>query len=113
MIFATAQQLFPITDKNDLFEATEIGDWFGLCTNLRVSEAVMNGLKETAGKNSHKKQDCLTSYFNKYNSLWNEVVRVIAKSMDNERLACKIARKHMKWKEKHCELAFNSPRTEL
>ena len=106
---------FTITDKNDLFEATkEIGDWFGLCTSLRVSEAVMNNLKETAEKNSHKRQDCLTSYFNKYKPLWNEVVQVIAESMENERLACKIAKKHMKWKEKDCELAFsNSPRTEL
>ena len=74
----------------------------------------MNDLRKTAEENSHKRQDCLTSYFNKYRPLWNEVVQVIAESMENERLACEIARKHMKWEEKDCELAFsNSPRTEL
>ena len=107
---------FIITDKYDLFEATkEIGDWFTLCTSLRVSQAVMNDLRNTAGENLHKRQDCLTSYFNKKpKTLWKEVVQVIAESMENRRLACEIAKKHMKWEEKDCELAFsNSPRTEL
>ena len=113
-ILAIVQQVwkteFTITD---LFEATkEIGDWFRLCTSLRVSEAVMNDLKETAEKNSHKRQDCLTSYFNKKpKTLLNEVVQVIAEPMENGRLACEIAKTHMKWEEKDCELAF--PRTKL
>ena len=73
----------------------------------------MNDLKETAEKNSHMRRDCLTYYYNRYRPLWNEVVRVIAESMENERLACKIARNHMQWEEDY-ELAFSSsPRTEL
>ena len=100
--------LFIIADKNNLFESTkEIGYWFGLCTSLRVSEAIMNDLKETAGKNSHKRQECLTSYFYNYRPLWNEVVQVIAESM-NETCLQKLAKKHMKWEEKDCELAYNN-----
>ena len=74
----------------------------------------MNNLKETAEKNSYKRRDCLTHYYNRYRPLWNEVVWVIAESIGNKRLACKIARDHMQWEEEDCELAFsNGPRTEL
>ena len=105
---------FIINNKNNLFEATEeISDWFGLCTSLEVSEAVMNNLKETAEKNSYKRRDCLTHYYKRIRPLWNEVVWVIAE-LENGRLACKIARNHMQLKEEDCKLAFsNRPRTNI
>ena len=59
---------------------------------------------------SQKKRDCLTVYFNNHDPNWWKVVSVIAKfPITNLRLACLIAKKHMKMEKKACEKQFKPP----
>ena len=99
---------FPIKDKNDLFLATnEVGNWVSLCTNLYVSDAVMNGLKFSVKDDIWKKNECLTYYFKNNEPDWKYIVKVVAGSpIDDLNLACRIAKKYMAMDKKMCISLF-------
>ena len=85
----------------------EFSDWYGLCTYLKVDEAIMNQLEESTMKSiTQKKRICLTSYYNNCKPSWNDVVGAIS-DLKNKRLACKIAMEHMEWEEKDCEVELS------
>ena len=90
------------TDKikkvNDLIQAVkEIGNWLGLCTNLGVTEGVMDRLKYStdAVTVDAKKAECLRAYFKSGEAKWSDVVKAVAMyPIDNKRVAKQIAKDH-------------------
>ena len=72
-----------------------IGDWRGLCTNLKVDEGTMNILLHSNDRTEAKKEECLQAYFDTGDATWNDVVRAVSMHpIKNKRLAKKIAKDH-------------------
>ena len=80
----------------DLTKAVQtIGDWRGLCTNLKVDEGTMNTLIHSSDRPETKKDECLKAYFDTGDATWSEVVRAVGMHpIKNKRLAKKIAEDH-------------------
>ncbi len=56
---------------------------------------------------TEKKKDCLTDYFNN-DPDWRKVVSVVASDpIGNIRVACDIAKNHLKMEKEECEKKFN------
>ena len=78
----------------DLIQAVrEIGDWRGLCLNLKVDEATMNIIAYSSDGVHMKKTECLKAYFDANVAKWSEVVNAVASHpINNKRIAKNIAR---------------------
>ena len=80
---------------NDLIQAAvkDIGNWRGLCTNLGVSEGVIDTLIYSTATVDIKKADCLRAYFNGGKANWADVVKAVARHpISDERVAKHIAK---------------------
>ena len=78
---------------NNLIQAVkDIGNWHGLCTNLGVSEGVIDTLIYSATTVDIKKADCLRAYFNSGEANWGDVVKAVTMHpIRNKRVAKVIA----------------------
>ena len=91
---------FSLDDKiqklNDLIQAVkDIGDWQGLCTNLGVSEGVIDTLVHSTATVDTKKADCLRAYFKSGEAKWSNVVKaVVMYPISNKLVAKQIAKAH-------------------
>ena len=85
-----------IQKLKDLIQAVkEIGNWRGLCTNLGVTEGVMDTLKYSGDTVDAKKADCLQAYFNGGRAKWSDVVKAVTMHpINNIRVAEQIAEDH-------------------
>ena len=73
----------------------DIGNWRGLCTNLRVDEGIMDRLINSADHDEAKKLECLTAYWNGGKATWTEVIQAVAMTpINNKRIANDIAKKY-------------------
>ena len=73
----------------------DIGDWRGLCTNLKVDEGTMDRLIHSSDRAEAKLNDCLKAYLKGGEATWTEVVRAVAMPpINNKRVAKKIAKKY-------------------
>ena len=81
---------------NDLIQAVkDIGNWRGLCTNLGVSEGVIDTLKYSPIAEDMKMIDCLQAYFNDGEANWGDVVKAVAMHpISKKRVAKQIAITH-------------------
>ena len=81
---------------NALIQAVkDIGNWRGLCTNLGVSEGVIDTLIYSTTTVDIKKADCLLAYFNGGEANWGDVVNAVAMHpISNKRVAKQIAITH-------------------
>ena len=69
-----------------------IGNWRGLCTNLKVDESTMDPLVHSSARPEAKKADCLKAYFDTGEATWAEVVKAVAMyPIRNRRIAKEIA----------------------
>ena len=85
-----------IRDFLQLYSAVaDIGDWEGLCLNLRVDDATMNVLEYSSENDIVKKRRCLRAYWNTGKANWEEVVRaVISYPIKNKRVAKEIVERY-------------------
>lgn len=85
-----------ISNLHDLLQAVKsIGNWRGLCTNLKVDGGEMDKLVYSNTNIDDKKMDCLQAYFNTGEAKWSEVVKAVAKSpINNRRIAKQIANEY-------------------
>lgn len=75
----------------------EIGNWKGLCGNLKVDDSVMEPIKFNGGNADDNKRDCLQAYFYSGRATWEEVQQAITKfPINNPRVAKEIGDKHLK-----------------
>ena len=83
-----------IDDFKELYQqVSEIGDWYGLCLNLGVSDTKMNELKHSNERIEEKKRECLRAYFDAGEAYWEEVARAVIKHpVSNKRVAKTIIR---------------------
>ena len=73
----------------------DIGNWRGLCTNLKVDPGIMNALVYSTEHYDTKKLDCLQAYLDSGHARWSEVVSAVAKPpIRNKRIARIIAKDH-------------------
>ena len=81
---------------NSLIQAVkDIGNWHGLCTNLGVSEGVIDTLIYSTATVDIKKADCLRAYFNGGEANWSDVVKAVTMHpISNKRVAKQIAETH-------------------
>lgn len=86
-----------IQDSYELQRAVvEIGNWQGLCENLKVDRGTMNRLQYSYEHQEYKKSDCLNSYFNQGDAVWEEVILAVAQApLNNVGLARNIAQKYL------------------
>ena len=86
----------PIASKQDLFtELADIGNWYSLCTHLKVPEAVINGLENANLENDARKQRCLSAYIDQGKACWETVIEVITGyPFFKKKLASQIAEKY-------------------
>ena len=86
-----------IQDSSELRHAVvEIGNWLGLCENLKINIGTIEELKYSNDHIKHKISECLTAYFDKGEAVWEEVVFAIAQPRLNKGvLARKIARRYL------------------
>ena len=94
---------YPIKNKLHLFAAlSEVGNWESLCTNLGVSDSLMEALRFSDKNNMLKKEECLKHFYND-DPDWGHVVNTVAEfPISNPTLACKIAKKFMDMDKKEC-----------
>ena len=85
-----------ITSLTDMVSATsDIGNWEGLCVNLRVNSGVMNELRYSHEAVDIKKIRCLETYFNTGEAIWEDLLRAVsAYPINNQKVAKEIARKY-------------------
>lgn len=81
----------------DLYQAVKnIGNWKGLCVNLRVAGATMNMLEYSTDNADSKKLTCLQAYFNNGEAIWEDVVRAVREyPINNNREANAIEAKYI------------------
>ena len=81
----------------DLYDAvSDIGKWWGVCSNLYVNEGVMDMLEHSTDSSEKKKRDCLQAFYYSGDATWEKVVNAVAKSpINNKKLADEIARKYI------------------
>ena len=80
---------------NLLQAVKDIGDWNGLCTNLKVDDGIMDGLRHSEQHHERKKDACLRAYWNGGKATWTEVIQAVAMyPINNERIARKIANEY-------------------
>ena len=86
----------PIASKQDLFtELADIGNWYSLCTHLKVPEAVINGLENENLESVARKQKCLSAYIDQGKACWEKVIEVVASYVFfKKKLASQIAEKY-------------------
>ena len=73
----------------------DIGNWKGLCRNLRVNEGIIDGLIHSGDHHQINKEECLTTYWNTGEATWTQVVQAVAKApINNKRIAKMIAKKY-------------------
>ena len=100
-IFEDFEIQFPdpttIQDSHKLHQAVaEIGNWRGLCENLKVDRGTMDMLKYSNDQPEYKKSDCLNAYFDKGDAVWEEVVLAVAQHpVDEVDIARNIANKYL------------------
>ena len=74
----------------------EIGNWRGLCENLKINRGIIEKLKYSNDPPEYKISDCLTAYFNKGEAVWEEVIVALARpTLLKVDLARKIARRYL------------------
>ena len=85
-----------IRDFLQLYSAVaDIGDWEGLCLNLRVDDATMNVLEYSSEDDIVKKRRCLRAYWNTGKAYWDEVVRaIVSYPIKNKRVAKEIVERY-------------------
>ena len=85
-----------IRDFIQLYSAVaDIGDWEGLCWNLRVDDATMNFLEYSSDDDRVKKRRCLRAYRNTGKAYWDEVVRaIVSYPIKNKRVAKEIVERY-------------------
>ena len=67
-----------IKSSQDLHKAlAEIGNWEALCGNLRVEEAVLDGLRYAQLQHEEKKRRCLQSFYQQGTTCWETVINVL------------------------------------
>ena len=68
-----------IKSSQDLHKAlAEIGNWEALCGNLRVEEAVLDGLRYAQLQHEEKKRRCLQSFYQQLGTTcWETVINVL------------------------------------
>ena len=90
-----------IEDFKELYQqVSDIGDWYGLCLNLGVSDTKMNELKHSNERIEEKKRECLRAYFDTGEAYWEEVARAIIKyPVSNKRIANTIIGQQKLWSE--------------
>ena len=83
-----------IENVYDLYHAVQdVGNWKGLCFNLRVDDATMNRIDLSDEHDANKKIDCLRAYIDGGEASWPSVVQAVAKPpISNKLLAKKIAK---------------------
>ena len=85
-----------INTFNELYHAVaKVGNWKGLCLNLAVDDAKMDELKHSDLVTESKKQDCLQTYWNTNEAIWETVIQAVATyPISNIKLAIRIANSH-------------------
>ena len=74
----------------------EIGNWRGLCENLKINRGTIEKLKYSSDPPEYKISDCLTAYFDKGEAVWEELIIAIAQPpLGKGDLARKIARRYL------------------
>ena len=74
----------------------DIGNWRGLCENLKVPDSVMELLKHNGLSVEHNKRECLQAYFNSGTATWEEVREAVAAyPIINNVVADKIEEKYL------------------
>ena len=86
-----------IEKSQDLFDAvSDIGKWWGVCSNLYVDEGVMDTLEHSTDSSEKKKRVCLKAFYDSGDATWEKVVKAVAKSpINNKKLADEIAWKYI------------------
>jgi hypothetical protein len=86
-----------IYDSGELQQAVvEIGNWRGLCENLKINRGTIEKLKYSIDPLEYKISDCLTAYFDKGEAVWEEVILAVARPpLVKGDLARKIARRYL------------------
>ena len=86
-----------IRDPSELRHAVaEIGNWLGLCENLKINTGTIEELKYSNDHAEYRISECLTRYFDKGEAVWEEVVFAVAQPrLSKGRLAKKIARTYL------------------
>ena len=87
-----------IEEFQDLYHAVaDIGNWRGLCGNLKVNDSVMDTLKHNGRRSDENKLDCLQAFFDSGTVTWEEVREAVAKSpLFKNRVADQITKKYIK-----------------
>ena len=71
----------PIPNENfkELYHAVKVvGDWRGLCVNLKVSKTTMSRLEHSNVLDEDKKRDCLQAFFDSGEATWEKVACSVA-----------------------------------
>ena len=92
-----AEKHTSIRNFNDMFqEVADVGDWWGLCMNLGVSDSILNTLRYSTNSNiTAKKRDCLEAYFNTGEATWEKLAAAVEEfPINNKRLADFIRNKY-------------------
>ena len=86
-----------IHDYSQLYHAVmELGNWRGLCENLKINRGTIEKLKYSSDPVEYKISDCLTAYFDKGEAVWEEVIIAVARPpLVKVGLARKIAHRYL------------------
>ena len=86
-----------VESLHELYQAVkDIGDWKGLCLNLKVNDAKMNSLDFSPKPIEWKKLECLKAYFDTGEATWEDVVRAVREHpIYNNRVAKQIAKRYL------------------
>lgn len=89
-------ELHPIYSFKELNKAvSEIGNWYGLCSNLDVERGLLSELQHSNEHISIKKTQCLEAYYDQGEATWERLITAINDyPIRNRRVAKELADKH-------------------
>ncbi len=74
---------------------SDIGDWYGLCSNLDVERGLLSELQHSNEHFSSKKIQCLEAYYDQGEATWEGLISAVSDHpIRNKRVAKELADKH-------------------